>query len=233
LGDESELKMAAPKTNPTAFNNTSPPWSLALLDADFANLDAAISKANNYGNYLVDTGVANAYVVTFPPTMSVVLSAGLPVQFVTANSNSGASTLNVNGLGAVAITKNGTNPLAGGEIVVNAVTSVMYDGTQFQLLGGASGSSSAVQIQPITVTVPGTSLMATLQPTSLDFRQIVMTSGLVNARVIPSAISATIPLTATLGTTSGYLARIAILAIDFAGLIEIAFVNLSGGNNLD
>ena len=62
--------------------------------------------------------------------------------FIAANTNTGAVTININSLGAKAIKKLGTQALVSGEIVAGRFIEIIYDGTNFQLVGGASGSSS-------------------------------------------------------------------------------------------
>lgn len=54
------------------------------------------------------------------------------------NANTGAATLNVNSLGAVAIKKNGTTALAAGDIGAGTVRLLTYDGTNFQIVGNVS-----------------------------------------------------------------------------------------------
>ena len=81
-------------------------------------------------------GSSNAYTYTSPGSFT--LSAyvtGVRVTFNANHSNSGAATLNVDGLGAKSITKNGTTAVATGDIVSGRVYEVVYDGTQFQLMG--------------------------------------------------------------------------------------------------
>ena len=51
-----------------------------------------------------------------------------------AGANTGATTLNIDSVGAKAITKKGTTALAAGDIPASAMVHVVYDGTQFQLL---------------------------------------------------------------------------------------------------
>ena len=53
--------------------------------------------------------------------------------FVASGTNTGATTLNIDSLGAKNITR-GTAALAAGDIISGAVALVVYDGTQFQLL---------------------------------------------------------------------------------------------------
>ena len=102
------------------------------------------------------------------------------------------------------------------------------------LLTLATGMPIATtQIQPITASVAASALTATLNPTSLDFRSSALTSGAVTTLNVPAAISVVAPNGATLGTVSAVQSRIAVLAINASGTVELAIVNLSGGNNLD
>lgn len=64
-------------------------------------------------------------------------AAGQVFRFVAAGANTGAVTLNVNGLGAKAVTKRGATALAAGDIAAGSVVTVVYDGTQFQMLDPA------------------------------------------------------------------------------------------------
>ncbi len=92
-------------------------------------------------NYAIDTGATNAYVVTLGLTALV---SGLMLAFKATNSNSGASTINVDGLGVKNIYKgsaSGPVVLTSGDIVANNVYVVVYDGTQYQLAGGSGGGS--------------------------------------------------------------------------------------------
>ena len=51
-----------------------------------------------------------------------------------AGANTGATTINLNSLGAKAITKKGTTALAAGDIPASTMFEIAYDGTRFQLL---------------------------------------------------------------------------------------------------
>lgn len=63
------------------------------------------------------------------------LSAGFLVRLVPVNSNTGAVTLNVNSIGASAVTKNGTTALVGGELQANQAYLLLWDGTRWQIVG--------------------------------------------------------------------------------------------------
>ena len=51
------------------------------------------------------------------------------------NGNTGAATININGLGAKALVKNTGSALVGGDISVGQEMIIIYDGTNFQVLG--------------------------------------------------------------------------------------------------
>lgn len=89
------------------------------------------------------------------------------------------------------------------------------------------------KIQPITASVGSNALTLTLNPTTLDFRSATLGSGTVNTRNIATAISVVISSGSTLGTVSAIASQIAVIAIDNAGTIELAAVNLAGSLTLD
>lgn len=92
-----------------------------------------------YSNYAADTGGADAYVISLPGTIPAHIT-GLPIAFKAKTSNTGASTIAVNGLAAVAIRKDtGTTALEAGDIVAGQIYEVVYDGTYYQLLNNGLG----------------------------------------------------------------------------------------------
>lgn len=68
---------------------------------------------------------------------------GLELNFVPAVTNTGAVTLNVNGLGAKAILSRGVNALNAGDLQAGGAYHLMYDGVQFQLMGSAAGGTGS------------------------------------------------------------------------------------------
>jgi len=83
--------------------------------------------------YAADTGGVNALVVALDPPLAQ-LYVGMPLWFKVANSNTGPATLNLNGLGAKNIRKFYNQPLIAGDLIANAIVSVIYDGANFQLI---------------------------------------------------------------------------------------------------
>ena len=92
-----------------------------------------------------DSGSANTYAIALTPAVTAYV-AGQVFHFKAANASSGASTLNVNALGAKNIKKKNDQDIAAGDIEQNAIVSVIYDGTSFQMLsqlGTSAGSMSS------------------------------------------------------------------------------------------
>ena len=117
--------------------------------------------------YTDDTGTANTYGATISPAPTR-LMVGMKVVIKVANANSGASTFNLNGLGAVDIKKQGTQALASGDINAGQLVPLQYDGTYWQIVGGGGGSSSNSYVledltrSSSTVTLSNTPIAGTL-----------------------------------------------------------------------
>ncbi len=65
-------------------------------------------------------------------------ATGNQFSFLVANTNTAAVTLNVDGIGAKAITRTGTTALVAGDMVAGQAVEIIYDGTRFQLVNGNS-----------------------------------------------------------------------------------------------
>lgn len=109
---------------------------------------------------------------------------------------------------------------------------VTGDGTAAEKAATRAALLTTSDIQPITASVGSSALTVTLNPTNLEFRSATLTSGTVNMRTVAAAISVVVPSTATLGTVNAVQALLAVLAIDNAGTVELAVVNLAGGFNI-
>jgi hypothetical protein len=79
-----------------------------------------------------DGGIVNAYTIT---PVNALPSYGLRmlVVFSPTMTNTGASTLNISGLGAKALTSVDGSALVSGDLVAGSIYSAFYDGTQFRL----------------------------------------------------------------------------------------------------
>lgn len=303
-----------------------------------------------FNNLITVTGTNTLIGTSVPPYTAYV--AGMTLSFIPANTNTGAVTIDLDGLGAKNIYVGSSSPLSGNELVAGRIAQIEYDGTRFQLnvatiadgsvtsaklanaqltlpnslnfappvtlasaasvaIGAAASNNITVtgtttitsfdtiaagamrqvvfsgaltltynatslilpssndittaagdvatfvslgsgnwrcvayqrangapirtnsKIQPITASVATNNLTLTLNPTVLDFRSSTLSVGTVNTRSITTAISVTVPSTATLGTTNGVAARLTLLAIDNAGTVELAVINNVGATALN
>ena len=97
------------------------------------------------GTFQFLTSVAGTNTITGIAALSMsALAAGQTFRFVAAATNTGGVTLNINSIGAKAITKNGTTALTANDILINSAITVIYDGTQFQLLNPANTVPSGI-----------------------------------------------------------------------------------------
>jgi hypothetical protein len=84
-------------------------------------------------NYAVATGSANAYVVALTPAMTAHIP-GMQILFKANFSNTGAATININGLGAVSIRLPDGSALSASTILNGQLVEVAYDGANYQLI---------------------------------------------------------------------------------------------------
>lgn len=159
-------------------------------DTDRTTLGTAGTNITNLQtgayHYVVTTGSSNAYVAATPALGA--LAAGNIVRFKANHTNTGASTLNVNGLGATAIKKNdGATALAANDIISGQIVEVVYEAvsgffhmvspigtpatiTYYNKVVYLSGASSSAQSNPTsataydthTYTIPANDLTATV-----------------------------------------------------------------------
>jgi hypothetical protein len=88
-----------------------------------------------------DIGVANAYVLTFTANFTA-YADGIVIYWLPSNDNTAASTLNVNGLGAVNIVNQDGTALTANQLQAGQIVTVIYVGGVFQLLTGGISSGS-------------------------------------------------------------------------------------------
>jgi len=81
----------------------------------------------NTVDYAVDTGAADAYVIDVSPSVTSYV-AGRQFRFKSANTNTGASTLNVDAVGAKSIVQaDGSTALSAGDITAGQIVTVNYE----------------------------------------------------------------------------------------------------------
>jgi hypothetical protein len=126
-----------------------------------------------------DTGAANAYVITFvagQPIPSAYVP-GMGIKFKALNACTGASTINVNGLGVVTIKRASGVALAANDIISGQIVELTYDGTVFQMvnyLGAAATTNTSTTVNIPYIADSGTqnAIIATYSPAITSGQQV-------------------------------------------------------------
>ena len=214
----------------TKDGQTTPTANITLGGYKITNLAAGTAAADAVRFSQVQSGSTNTYITaagadtitgTVTPTLTA-YTTGQQFSFVAAGTNTTAVTLNIDGVGAKAVTRAGTTALAAGDILTGQVALVEYDGTQFQLLDpnaftnlrvsgtlgvtgvttltGAATLSAALTYGGVTLAnaVTGTGkMMLDTNPTVTNYVESVVAIGTVTSSSTLSLTSGTVQ-TATL-----------------------------------
>ena len=120
----------------------------------FTNITGPVTASQaglTNSTYLADTSVtANVITLAFSPVITA-YTAGIGVIFKCNNTNTGAVTVNINGVGSVSVVGPAGETLTGGELIVGQVYRMTYNGTYFNL-----SSNSAYSKNPNTVIAAAT-----------------------------------------------------------------------------
>lgn len=98
----------------------------------------------------VDTGSVNAYLITFAANFSA-YSDGIAIYWIPSHTNTGASTINVNGLGVKNIINQDGTALIAGQLVANQIAFILYKGGSF-LLSSPLGTAGVLGVGGINFT---------------------------------------------------------------------------------
>lgn len=104
--------------------------SQVLTGADVAQIAKGMANYVANGNFYTDSGSANTYVLTVVGSKFAATgyTNGFTVMFKVGNSNTGASTVNVSGLGIKPIKKNnGASDLSSGDMTAGNIVELVYD----------------------------------------------------------------------------------------------------------
>lgn len=101
-----------------------------------------LNASNVITAFYADGSGTNTVTATVTPAPAAYVE-GLAVRIQFPNANTGAVTLNLNGLGAVNVVKNGSTALVSGDISAGQIVFLVYDGTNFQVVGGGGGGGAA------------------------------------------------------------------------------------------
>ena len=148
--------------------------AMAVGTAATDSLTLGQAQANAFGYVASDSGSSNAYVIAPSPAIAG-YAAGQKFAFLAANVSSGASTLNVSGLGVKNVYYQNA-AISGAMIKAGALILVVYDGTQFQMIspsdsiGSAASTTSAgiVELATDAETITGTDTARAVTPANIQ-----------------------------------------------------------------
>ncbi len=108
---------------------------LTTIVAAFDKVPEQLALEQGRAVFATDTGVADAYLVALPATLAA-YTTGLTIIMKAVNVNTGASTVNVDGLGVKSIKRPNGDALVAGDIPAGSMVGLAYDGTNFQMARG-------------------------------------------------------------------------------------------------
>lgn len=197
----------------SATNKSLPPFDLAIYVSSVAGTNTITGSAANTPAPLV---------------------AGQLFSFIPAVTNTGATTLNINGLGAKNVFYRGA-ACAGGEIVASAPALVSYDGTQFNLVGSSGAYTSFTGTLTGCTTAPTYTITYSKIGSTVTI-DVPVTTGTSNAvtKTITGMPAAIRPTTqkATVGRTVDNSASAvpAIITVETSGVITYGATIAAQGN---
>ena len=137
-----------------ANNNATPPdgWPENTMQySEVNNTGRAVQGTlrrffGDINGSLAAGGVADAYTLTLNETGYTAYFAGMYFACEIMATNTGASTIDVNGIGVQTITDRAGNALQAGELQAGGIYEFRYDGTNFQLMGTVAGAASVTDL---------------------------------------------------------------------------------------
>lgn len=197
----------------TAASNTSLN-SMAVTDSTVpSSLDNLIRQlmadtrrfANDIGAKAVSAGTDTVTLTT--ETVLTAYADGTMLGFIAGGTNTGATTLNVDGVGAKAVVKAGGTALAAGDIVSGMAVHVVYDASQ------GAGSWMMLNPQPSTAITTLSTAFSPASASAAAYLDLAEDTDNGTNRVRLSGAQSTADVTITLPATTGTAA----LTSDFIG----------------
>jgi hypothetical protein len=121
------------------------------VDTDLTQVTQSVRR--QWVNWVVDTGSVNSLSATTTPPI-LAYEQGMPLRVLVANTNTGACTINVSGLGVRAIRRPDGSNLVAGDIKAGGIANLVDDGAHYQLVNflGAAGAGGTTNI--VSVDIP-------------------------------------------------------------------------------
>jgi len=130
------------------LKNTVTTIGQTLSTPDNFQVSKAMATYAAVGAFYSESGAANVYVASVVASREAPFDyvEGMEVSFFAANDNTGASTINVAGLGVKTILReDGVTALVSADILTTQLTKLLYDGTNFRLISRSLGFQALSQ----------------------------------------------------------------------------------------
>jgi len=192
-------------------------WTVGANIASAATVDLTAATGNTIN--ITGTSATSAFTLTAGQWMLLVPTGAWPLTYHATNCN-------ING-GASYTCQVGDRIYVGKDAAGVTYVNVIKQNGRAIVDFDSIASFTAVTNTPangVTITIPAG---------SLQFRSTTLPTGTPVTRTIASPISLVISSGSTLGATNGVASRIVVLAIDNAGTVEVAAVNINSGLALD
>lgn len=202
----------------------------ALTAADVTQIAKSMANYVINGNFFTDSGLADAYILSvvgtkLAPTEYV---DGFTVSFQPGNANTGASTINVSGLGVKNIKKNnGANDLVSGDLTTSMIYTLVYrlSGDYFELL------TVAPSVTPPPTQQVFTSSGTYVKPAGLKFAFIeVQGAGGGGGGTAPTTVAGNSMCAAGGGSGAYRMAYVAAGSIAASETVTVGTAGAGGGN---
>lgn len=161
-------------------------------------IDLVAIEAASTGIYVPTVG-GTVDVITLTPTLAITsYTVGQTFRFLSSGANTGAVTVNASGLGAKAVTKNGTTALAANDIPSGSMVQISYDGTRFLI---ASIYAAQVDRHGADIASPGAGTL-NLDAATGDLIDVTGTNA-ITAITLTDGVEKTVRFTGSLPLTYG------------------------------
>jgi len=138
---------------------------ITSLGAGTAATDASnMSQVQSTAAKLITVTGTDTITGTMSPALAS-YAAGQLFYFIANAANTGAMTINIDGLGAKSITRDGSTALIAGDVNTGEIVVICYDGTRFQMINAANSFGNTTINGTLTVT-GNTGLQANVSITS-------------------------------------------------------------------